>query len=184
MRFQMQTLQLLSGPERSSYTGTVVEILESLDGRLSVRHEGSTIAAHSGIAQKRPRESRKSSFFLSGARSLAEDWRITLQPLDSGAEDKSDHGMITDGGATADKTAGTSARKPTFLQTDKWKAIRRGRRKGMSLRSIERGLGIHRGTIKKYLDAEGPPSRQYRVDPSEPSSDAVAAYRVTYMLKT
>ena len=92
--------------------------------------------------------------------------------------------MITDGGATADKTAGTSAREPTFLQRDKWKAIRRGRRKGMSLRSIERGLGIHRGTIKKYLDAEGSPSRQFRVDPSEPSSDAVAAYRVTYMLKT
>ena len=63
MRFQIQTLQLLSGPERSNYTGTVVEILESLDGRLSVRHEGSIIAAHSGIAQKRPRESRKSSFF-------------------------------------------------------------------------------------------------------------------------
>ena len=50
--------------------------------------------------------------------------------------------------------------------------------------AIERGLGIHRGTIKKYLDAEGSPSRHHRVDPSEPSSDAVAAYRVTYMLKT
>ena len=40
VRFQLHTLQLLPGPERPSYTGAAVEVLEGLDGRLTVRHEG------------------------------------------------------------------------------------------------------------------------------------------------
>ena len=43
VRFQLHTLQLLPGPERPSYTGTVVEVLEGLDRRLAVRHEGHII---------------------------------------------------------------------------------------------------------------------------------------------
>ena len=44
MGFQLPTLQLLPSPERSSYAGAVVEVLEGLDGRLRVRHEGRIIA--------------------------------------------------------------------------------------------------------------------------------------------
>ena len=73
--------------------------------------------------------------------------------------------MITDGVARADRPVVTSARKPTFLQRERWKAIQKARRKGMSLRAIERELGIHRGTIRRYLDAEGPPTRQSRAAP-------------------
>ena len=40
VRFQLHTLQLLPGPERPSYAGAAVEVLEGLDGRLTVRHEG------------------------------------------------------------------------------------------------------------------------------------------------
>ena len=40
VRFQLHTLQLLPGRERPSYAGAAVEVLERLDGRLSVRHEG------------------------------------------------------------------------------------------------------------------------------------------------
>ena len=43
MRFQLHTLQLLPGPKRPSYAGAVVEVLEGLDCRLAVRHEGSII---------------------------------------------------------------------------------------------------------------------------------------------
>ena len=68
--------------------------------------------------------------------------------------------MMIDDVATASKPAATSARKPTFLQKERWKAIQKARRKGMSLRAIERELGIHRATIKKYMDAESPPTRQ------------------------
>ena len=45
VRFQLHTLQLLAGPERPSYAGAAVEVLEGLDRRLSVRHEGRIIAA-------------------------------------------------------------------------------------------------------------------------------------------
>ena len=45
----------------------------------------------------------------------------------------------------------------------------------MSLRAIERELGIHRGTINKYLDAEGPPTRQSRAAPTASASDTIAA---------
>ncbi len=45
VRFQLHTLQLLPGPELPSYAGAGVEVLEGLDGRLSVRHEGRIVAA-------------------------------------------------------------------------------------------------------------------------------------------
>ena len=38
--------------------------------------------------------------------------------------------------------------------------VQKARRKGMSLRAIERELGIHRSTIRRYLEAGGPPARQ------------------------
>ena len=65
----------------------------------------------------------------------------------------------------------TTARQPTFLQKERWKA----RRKGTSLRAIERELGIHRATIKKYMDVEGPPTRQSRADSSTSPSDNIEA---------
>ena len=73
------------------------------------------------------------------------------------------------------RPAATPTREPTFLQKERWKAIQKARRKGMSLRAIERELGIHRATIKKYMDAEGPPSRQTRVVAATPSSDTIEA---------
>ena len=40
--------------------------------------------------------------------------------------------------------------------------FKKARRKRMSLRAFERELGIHRSTIKKYMDADGPPGRRSR----------------------
>ena len=45
MKYQRHTLQLLPDPKRRSYAGTVVEVLEGLDGRLSLHHEGRIIAS-------------------------------------------------------------------------------------------------------------------------------------------
>ena len=65
VRFQLHTLQLLPGPERPSYAGATVEVLEGLDGRLSVRHEGRILAAQeappSPVLPQRPRAFRKCS---------------------------------------------------------------------------------------------------------------------------
>ena len=53
------------------------------------------------------------------------------------------------------------ASRRSFRGRDR-KAIQKARGKGMSLRAIERELGIHRATIKKYMDTESPPTRQSR----------------------
>ena len=177
MRFQLHTLQLLPGPELPSYAGAGVK---GVDGRLSVRHEGRIVAAQE--APPSPvflRNGRGPSASVpvppSGVSGLSERWIETLEPLHSRAEDENDPSMIIDDVAAAGKPAASSARKPTFLQKARWKAIQKAKRKGMSLRAIERELGMHRGTIKKYLEAEGPPTRQCRVVSSTSSSDTIQA---------
>ena len=155
-------------------------VLEGLDGRLSLQHEGRIIASQ---------DAPPSPVFLrnghgcsptapvptSGASGLGERWTAALEPLDSRVENEKDQGDNTDSAAPAGKPKATSPRKPTFLQRERWKAIQKARRKGMSLRAIERELGIHRATIKKYLDAQSPPTRRPWAGPTTPSSDTMAA---------
>ena len=181
VRFQLHTLQLLPGRERHSYAGAAVEVLEGLDGRLSVRHEGRIVPAH---------EAPPSPVFLrnghgrstpvpvppSGANGLGERWTATLEPLDSRAEKEKVQGATTDSADTASKPKAAAARKPTFLQKERWKAIQKARRKGRSLRAIERGLGINRATVRKYLESMGPPTRPPRAGPTTSASDTMAAY--------
>ena len=180
LRFQLHTLQLLPGAERPSYAGAAVEVLEGLDGRLSVRHEGGILPAQ---------EAPPSPVFLrnghgrsapvpappSGAHGLGERWTAALEQLDSRVENERDLGAITGSAAAAGKPKAASPRKPTFLERERWKAIQKARRKGMSLRAIERELGIHRATVRKYLDAEGPPTRRPWAGPTTSSSDTMAA---------
>ena len=166
VRFQLRTLQLLPGRERPSYAGAAVEVLERLDGRLSVRHEGRIIASQ---------EAPPSPVFLrnghgasasvpvppSDANGLGEHLTAILEPLDSRAEDEGDQVDITESSPATSTPTIISPRKPTFLQRERWKEVQKARRKGMSLRAIERELGIHRATINKYMDAESPPTRQW-----------------------
>ena len=95
VRFQLHTLQLLPGPELPSYAGAGVEVLEGLDGRLSVRHEGRILAAQE--APPSPvflRNGRGPSASVpvppSGVSALSERWIETLEPLHSRAEDEND----------------------------------------------------------------------------------------------
>ena len=83
------------------------------------------------------------------------------------------------GGAPATSTPATVSprtppRKPTFLQRGRWKAIQKARREGTSLRAIERELGIHRATTKKYMDADGPPGRRPGAARTASATDTVA----------
>ena len=180
VRFQLHTLQLLPGAERPSYAGAAVEVLEGLDGRLSVRHEGRILPAQEAppspvFLRNGHGRSKPVSVPPSGAHGLGERWTATLEPLDSRAEEEKVQGAITDSAGTAGKAKTPSLRKPTFLQRERWKAIQKARRKGMSLRAIKRQLGIHRSTIKKYLGSEGPPTRRPWVGPTTSSSDTMAA---------
>ena len=171
VRFQLLTLQLLPGPERPSYAGAALEVLEGLDGRLSVRHERCILASQEAppspvFLRNGHQRSAPVPVPTSGAHGLGERWAATLEPLDTRAAEEKDQGAITGRGATAGKPKATSPRRPTFLQKERWKAIQKAKRRGMSLRAIERELGIHRATIKKYQDAEGPPMRQDQAGPT------------------
>ena len=180
MKFQLHTLQLLPEPERPSYAGAVVEVLEGLDGRLRVRHEGRIINAQEAppspaFLRNGHGDSATPPASPAGAKHSDQRWATTLKSLDSRAADEEDQAGIT-GGASATLTPATiSPRKPTFLQKERWKAIQKAMRKGMSLRAIERELGIHRATIKKYMDADGPPGRHSRPVLTASTSDTVAA---------
>ena len=66
VKFQRHILQLLPGQQRRGHAGAVVVVLQGLDGRLSLQHEGSIIAAQkappqSRIPPQRPRAFRKCS---------------------------------------------------------------------------------------------------------------------------
>ena len=145
VRFQLHTLQLLPGPDRPSYAGTVVEVLAALDGRLAVRREGRIIPAQEALPPPVFLRNGGGSFdnvpvpHLSPG-PLAESWGETLAPLGTMADDAKESGSAVEGAAFADKSPLKPARKPTFLQKARWTAVERARRKGMSLRAIEREL--------------------------------------------
>ena len=159
VRFQLRTLQLLPAPERPSYAGATVEVLEGLDGQLKVRHEGRSIAAQE--APPSPVSLRNghqppavSPVAPIGVNHWDERWTAHLAPLVSSQEPEADNR--------------TSPR-------ERWKAVQKARRKGMSLRAIERELGIHRSTVRSYLEAGGPPGWKQRMVPNPSTSDTMAA---------
>ena len=196
VRFQLRTLQLLPAPERPSYAGVTVEVLEGLNGQLKVRHEGRIIAAQeappspvslrNGHQQAPPspvslrnghQPPAVSPVAPIGVNHWDERWAAHLAPLVSSQEPEADQPDFTDGEVAAAPPATVAPRKPTFLQRERWKAVQKARRKGMSLRAIERELGIHRSTVRSYLEAGGPPGWKQRMVPNPSTSDTMAAQR-------
>ncbi len=55
---------------------------------------------------------------------------------------------------TASKSSNPWTRTPTPTQLARWKAIQKGRLKGLSLQAISRKLGISRVTVRKYSYAD------------------------------
>ena len=179
VKFQLHTLQLLPERERPSYAGAVVEVLEGLDGKLRVRHERRIINAQEAppspaFLRKGHEGSPTPLVSPAGSDRLNQRWLTTLNSLDSRPVDEEDQAGLTGGAPAASTPATVSPRKSTFLQKERWKAIQKARRKGMSLRAIQRELGIHRATIKKYMDADGPPGRRSRPVLTASTSDSVA----------
>ena len=148
MKYRWRTLQLLPDKSRPSYAGSVVE--EGLDGRLAVQHEGRTVASQ----QAPPRPSVLRSFdtrtvhtagpsrYTNGVTRRSEDAVAsmgTMLVVDR-LRDDADH----NGAARVRRTATPRSRKPTPLQTARWKAVQKAKRKGLSIRGIARELSIHR----------------------------------------
>ena len=171
VRFQLRTLQLLPAPERPSYAGATVEVLERLDGQLGVRQDGRIIAAQEAppspsFLRNGHRPPAIPPFASIGVNHWDERWTAHLAPMAASQEPEADQPHFTGGEVAAAPPATGAPRKPTFLQKERWKAVQKARRKGMSLRAIERELGIHRSTIRNYLKAGGPPSRKQRMVPN------------------
>ena len=57
------------------------------------------------------------------------------------------------------KAPARSGRRPTPLQTARWNAVQKAKRRGLSIRRVAREVGIHRDTAKKYMEAVSPPMK-------------------------
>ena len=179
VKFQMHTLQLLPGPERPSYAGTLVEVLEGLYRRLTVQNQGLIIPTQEAppspvFLRNGQGSSAGASAPPSSAHSLGQRWASTLEHSDTVTTAEIDQGSGVGMVVEAGKPTSAATRKPTFLQRERWKAIQKARRKGMSLRAIDRDLGIHRDTIKKCMEHEGPPTRQSRSATTTSPSGTIA----------
>ena len=162
VRYRWRTLQLLPGTDRPTYSGAAVEVLEGLDGRLAVQLEDRIIPSQE--APPRPsvlrgfggRTAHTPAVRLS-TNGLGRKWEAKLatpDDTDHAGEPRDISGL--DGTEGVRKAVRRRHRKPTPLQTARWKAVQKAKRKGLSMRGIARELGIHRDTVKKYINAEWP----------------------------
>ena len=87
-----------------------------------------------------------------------------------------DYGAVSDREEMVAMTVTTTPRKPTFLQRERWKAVQQAKLRGLSIRGMARELGIHRDTVRRYIDAESPPPRRTPAAPSTPVSDTISGY--------
>ena len=169
VKYRRRTLQLLPGVERPSYAETVVEVLEGLDSQLAVRYQGEIIPSQE--APPRPdilRSFNGSSSQGSAPRldhnGLGRRWEATLAALDAGIDTTDTGDTVEENGAIrVRKVVAPPPRKPTPLQTTRWNAVQKAKRKGLSIRGVAREVGIHRDTAKKYMEAESPPMKRSAV---------------------
>ena len=178
VKFSRHTLQLLPTQQRRSYAGAVVVVLEGLDGRLSLQHEGRIIASQDappGPASLRGRNGTSSAASISTPE-LASKPSVTALELPSAKPDQEEdaHAAAIDDPDIAGLQVAASPRKPTFLQKERWKAVQQAKLKGMSIRRMARELGIHRDTVRRYIDAESPPTRRTPVASKASPSDTIA----------
>ena len=174
VRYRWRTLQLLPGTDRPTYSGAAVDVLEGLDDSLAVQHEGCNIPSQE--APPRPsvlrgfaRRTTHSPIIHQPTNGLGTKWAAKLATLD--ANHDAEHPIATsgrNGTGRVRKIVRQRLRKPTPLQTARWKAVQRAKRKGLSIRGIARELRIHRDTVRKYMNAESPPMARTRLT-SEPT---------------
>ena len=174
VRYRWHTLQLLPCTDRPSYAGAAVNVLEGLDGRLEVQHEERIVPSQE--APPRPsvlrgfaRRTTHSPIIHQPTNGLGRKWEAKLatpDDTDHAGEPRDTSGL--DGTEGVRKAVSPRRRKPTPLQTARWKAVQKAKRKGLSMRGIARELGIHRDTVRKYMHAESPPISPSRLTANDP----------------
>ena len=83
------------------------------------------------------------------------------------------HGSVIDDADVVSMTVTTSPRRSTFLQQARWDAVQKAKLEGMSIRKMARELGLHRDTVRRYIDVESPPTRRSRATPATVPSDTI-----------
>ena len=147
----------------------MVEVLEGLDGQLAVRYRGEIIPSQEapprpGRLRSLTGPSSNGSAQHGGLNGLGRRWEVILAELDAGTDISDSDNVVEESGATIVRRAvATPRRKPTPLQTARWKAVQKAKRRGLSIRGVAREVGIHRDTAKKYMEAESPPLYPDRV---------------------
>ena len=180
VKYYRHTLQLLPSQQRRSYAGASVVVLEGLDGRLSLQHEGRIIASQEAPpspAYLRSRNGTSPSAAIpipdtepASKPSVADlDLLGTKPDQEEGA-----HAAAIDDAEVTGLRVVASPQRPTFLQQQRWKAVQQARLQGMSIRRMARELGIHRDTVRRYIDADSPPPRRPPATPTAPVSDIIA----------
>ena len=178
VKFQRHTLQLLPSGRRHSYADATVLVLHSLDGRLSLQHEGRIIASQTAPASP--------GFLRNGIQPSPGDAIPYVEPED-GAEPREglpDPLAMVAAGAGPRSAVGdedvisirvtASPNRPTLLQQARWDAIQKAKLRGLSIRRMAKELGLHRDTVGKYIDAESPPTRRSPITSLASKSDPIA----------
>ena len=129
-------LALTTTRGRPSYAGSVVDVLEGLDGRLAVQHEGRIVASQ----EAPPRASILRSFdtrtvhttvpsrYTNGVIRRSEDEVALMGTLPEAEKLRDD--ADRNGAAKVHETVTTRSRKPTPLQTARWKAVQKAETQG------------------------------------------------------
>ena len=179
VKYYRNTLQLLPTQQRRSYAGAVVVVLEGLDGRLSLQHEGRIIASQE--APPSPASLRSRNATSPAATIPTHDPELASKPLvttlnlpGANTDQEDARAAAIDDPDVAGLQVIASPRRPTFLQQKRWKAVQQAKLQGMSIRRMARELGIHRDTVRRYIDAETPPTRRTPAIPPAPESDTIA----------
>jgi len=164
VKFQRHTLQLLPGGQRRSYTGATVLVLHSLDGRLSLQHDGRIIAAQTappspGSLRNGTRPSPSNAIPYLEPEYGAKPRERPPDPLAMADAENGPRSGIGDEDVISIRVTATPKR-PTFLQQARWDAVQKAKLQGLSIRRMARELGLHRDTVRKYIDAESPPARR------------------------
>ena len=136
VKYRWRTLQLLPGMERPSYAGAVVEVMEGLDSQLTVSYQGEIIPSQEapprpGILRSFNGSSSHGPPPHGGLNGLGRRWETALAALDTeiDAGDADDTG-VDNGTVRVRKAPAISSRKPTPLQTARWNAAQKAKRRG------------------------------------------------------
>ena len=144
-----------------TYAGVKVDVLEELDAQLGIEHEGQLIPSQE--APPRPNVLRDVNGHSSHAppqrNGLDSRWERVLASLDRERAEENDR---DNGAARVRRKTTPVPRKPTAKQIVRWKVVHAAKRRGLSIRAIARETGIHRNTVRKYIEADSPPMNRPR----------------------